>query len=102
MTRLTPTSLFVRLWQDLSRDSRIRLFSACTSWHLQWCPGLVTVYGMNPQVGQSLFYILSPHLLLSVFCSPFKKNWSTHTLVCLLTELHVFCELYPGYLEIWR
>jgi hypothetical protein len=48
------TSVFVRLWQGLSGDSLIRLLSACTSWHPQWCLGLVTVYGMDPQVGQSL------------------------------------------------
>jgi hypothetical protein len=31
------TSVFVRLWQDLSGDSHIRLLSACTSWHPQQC-----------------------------------------------------------------
>jgi len=31
----TLCSVFVRLWQSLSRDSYIRLLSACTSWHLQ-------------------------------------------------------------------
>ena len=40
--------------QGLSGDSHIRLLSACTSWHPQQCLGLISVYGMNPQVGQSL------------------------------------------------
>jgi hypothetical protein len=68
---------------------------------------LVTVYGMNPHVGQSLgghsfsFYTLSPYLLLRVFCSPSKNDLSSHTLVFLLIEIHVVCELYPGYLELW-
>ena len=35
-------------------DSHIRLPSASTSWHPQLCQGLVTVYGMDPQLGQSL------------------------------------------------
>jgi hypothetical protein len=51
---LTSTSVFVRLWQGLSGDKHIRLLSAYTSWHPQECLGLVTVYRMNPQVGESL------------------------------------------------
>jgi hypothetical protein len=38
----------------LSGDCHIRLLSACTSRHPQSCLGLVNVYRMNPQVGQSL------------------------------------------------
>ena len=41
-------------WQSLSEDSYIRLLSASTCWHPQYCLGLVVVYGMDPQVGQSL------------------------------------------------
>jgi hypothetical protein len=48
------TSVFVRFWQSLSGDSHIRLPSASTTQHPQYRPGLVTVYGMDPQVGQSL------------------------------------------------
>ena len=47
-------SVFVRLWKNLSGDRHIRLLSASTSWHPQWCLCLVTVYGVDPQVGQSL------------------------------------------------
>jgi hypothetical protein len=47
-------SEFVRLWQGHSGDSHIRLLSACTSWYPQYCLALVTVYGMSPQVGESL------------------------------------------------
>ena len=50
----SSASLFVRLWQSLSGDSHTRLLSANTSWHPQQCLGLVTVYGMDLQVGQSL------------------------------------------------
>jgi hypothetical protein len=39
-------------------------------------------------------------LLLWVFYSPFKKDWSTHILVFLL-ELHVVCESYLCYLKLW-
>jgi hypothetical protein len=49
---------------------------------------------------QSLLNTLSPYLLLLVFCSPSKKDRSTHTLVFLLIELHMVCELYPGYMEL--
>ena len=33
-----------------------------------------------------------------------KKNWSSHTVVFILLELHVFCELYLGYSELlgWK
>jgi hypothetical protein len=47
----SSTSVFVRHWQSLSEDSNIRLLSASTCWHLQYCLDLVTVYGMDPQVG---------------------------------------------------
>jgi hypothetical protein len=32
---LRAASVFVRLWQNFSGDSYVRLPSACTSWHLQ-------------------------------------------------------------------
>ena len=38
----------------LSGDRYNRLLSASTCWHPQKCLGLVIVYGMDPQVGQSL------------------------------------------------
>jgi hypothetical protein len=50
---------------------------------------------------QFLLYTLSPYLLLWVFCFPSEKDWSTHPLVFLLLELHVVCELYLEYLELW-
>jgi hypothetical protein len=43
-----------KTFQGLSGDSHMMLISACTSWHPQQCLGLVTVYRMHPQVGQSL------------------------------------------------
>ena len=50
---------------------------------------------------QSLLNILSPYLILWLFCSVFKKVRSTHTLVFFLLEFHMVCELDPGYLELW-
>ena len=38
---------------------------------------------------QSLLHTLSPYFLPLVFCSPSKKDWSTHTLVFLLLELSI-------------
>jgi hypothetical protein len=49
---------------------------------------------------QSLHHTLSPYFLPWVLCSPSKKNWSIHTLVFLLLELHVACELYLGYSKL--
>ena len=47
----------------------------------------------------SAIYFISIFAPMSVFV-PSKKDQSTHTLVFLLKELHVVCELYPGYLEL--
>ena len=46
---------------------------------------------------QALLHSLSPYLLPWVFCSSSKKDWSIHTLIFLLLELQVICELYLGY-----
>jgi hypothetical protein len=69
----------VRHWQSLSGESCIRLLSASTCWHSQQCLGLVTVYGMDPQLSQSLddhffsLHTLSLYLLPWVFCSPLLR-----------------------------
>jgi hypothetical protein len=98
--------LYLLDWQSLSGDSYIRLLSASTSWHPQKCLGLVFVYGMDPQVAQSLlgnsFSLCSTpclHIWSHAYFVPLsKKDQNTHTLVFLL-ELHVVCEFYLGYLE---
>ena len=67
----------------------------------------MTVYGMDPHVGQSLdglSFRFSPHFV-SVFASmrifPLsRKDSRTYTFVLPLLELHVICELYLGYSEI--
>jgi hypothetical protein len=46
--------LYLSHSQSLSGDSNNRLPSASTCWHPQQCLGLVSIYGMDPQVGQSL------------------------------------------------
>ena len=102
-------SVFVRFWQSLSGDSYIRLLSVCTSWHPQQCLYLVTVYGMDPQVGKSLdglSFSLCSTLCLHIcsceyFVPPSKMVQSTHTFVLLLFELHVVCALYGGYSELF-
>ena len=69
------------------------------------CLGLVVVYGVDPQVGQSLVghsFRLCSELCLCNFLHEYfvphsKKEWSIHILVFLLLEFHVFCKLYFGY-----
>jgi hypothetical protein len=46
---------------------------------------------------QSLLPTLSLYLLHGYLVPPSKKNQSIHTLVFLLLELHLVCELYFGY-----
>jgi hypothetical protein len=68
---------------------------------------LVVVYGVGPQVGQSLdapsFRLSSELCLCNSFHGYFvpysKKERSVHSLVFLL-EFHVFCKLYLGYSKI--
>ena len=55
-----------QLWQSLSEDRYIRLLSISTSWHLQQCLCLVTVYGMDPRWAVSEWPFLLP-LLYSLF-----------------------------------
>jgi hypothetical protein len=82
-------------------DSKILLTYAIVS-------GLVVVYGMDPWVGQSLdgpsFHLSSKLCLCNFFYGYFvphsKEERSIHTLVFLLLELHVVCELYLGYSEL--
>ena len=74
----------------------------------QYALGLVTVYGMDPHMGQSLdglsysfcstfcFHVSS----LEYFVPPSKKHWSIHILVFLLIGLHMVYELYLGYFEL--
>lgn len=47
-------SVLVRFWQNLSRDSHIRLLSVGIFWHHQQCLGFVSAYGMDPWVLWSL------------------------------------------------
>jgi hypothetical protein len=71
-------------------------------------PGMVAVYGMDPQVGQSLdglsfslystlCFCISSH---GYFIPPSKKDWSVHTVLFLLLELYVVSELYLRYSEL--
>jgi hypothetical protein len=44
---------------------------------------------------------LPPSTSRDYFVPPSKWNWSIHTLAFLLVKLHMICELYCGYSEIW-
>ena len=66
-------SVYVRLWQNFSGDSYVRLLSANTSWHPQQCLGLVSEYGMDAHVGQSL----DGHFF-SLFSSFLEGEQNTH------------------------
>ena len=65
-------------------------------------------YGMDPQVGQSLddlSFSLCSTLCLCIsshgyVVPPSKRDESIHTLVFLLLELHLVCELYLKYYEL--
>jgi hypothetical protein len=69
---------------------------------------LVVVYGMDPQVGQSLeghsFSFCSILCLCNsfhgYFAPPSRKGRSIHTLIFLLLDFHVFCKLHLGYSEL--
>ena len=74
---------------------------------------MVTVYGIDPQVGKSLdwtaFSSVSALNIVSIFClvSPpmgfvplSKKDQTIYTLVFLLLAFHMVCELYIGYSEL--
>jgi hypothetical protein len=68
------------------------------------CLGLVVVYGMDPQVGQSLnglsFHLSSKLCLCNSFQGYFvphsKTEQSIHTSVLLLLEFYEFYKLYLG------
>jgi hypothetical protein len=64
-----------------------------------WDGSLVGVLSGSPFF-QFLLYTLSPYFLHECFVNPSKKDRSIHTLVFLLLELHGFCKLHLGYLEI--
>jgi hypothetical protein len=72
---------------------------------MQYCLGLVVVYGMDSLVGQSLdgfSFCLNSELYLcnsfhGYFVSPSKKDQCIYTLVFLLLEFHVFV----GILSFW-
>jgi hypothetical protein len=99
-------SIHFCICQALAEPLRRQLCQApVRKYLLAQCLGLVTVYGMDPQVGQSLDgHSLS---LCSTLCNSFhryfvppsKKDRSIHTLVVLL-EFHVVSELYLGYSKL--
>ena len=104
-------SIHLCICQPLAEPLRRQLYQAPVSIHLlasKIVPWLGNcIWGESPggtvsgwPFLQSLLYTLSPYLLLWVFCSPSKNDQSTHTLVFLLLEFHVFHKWYPGYSEL--
>ena len=90
--------------QALTEPLRRQLYQGTVSKHLSASTivsGLVTIYRMDPQVGQSLdglsFSLCSTFCLCISSCGDFepssKKDRSIHTLVFFLLELHVACDL---------
>ena len=88
-------------------DIYIRLQSAKSCLLLQQCLGLVVVYGIDPQVGQSLhghsFSLCSKVCLCNYFhgyfVPPSKKDRSIHTLIFLLLEFMCFANCILGILS---
>jgi hypothetical protein len=101
----SSTSVFVRHRQNLSGESYIRLLSARTCWHPQLCLGLVTVYGMDPQVGQCLdgfSFSLCSTICLCISSRGILFPLLRRTLVFLLLEHHVVCEFYLStFFNVW-
>ena len=58
------------------------------------------MYGIDPQVGQSLDDLFFSFCSQGYFDSPSKKNRSIHAVDFLLLELHVVCEWYLGYSKL--
>jgi hypothetical protein len=105
-------NIYVCISQALVEPLSRQLYQAPVSKQLlasRIVSGLVTVYGMDPQVGQSLddhtFSLCSILFLCNsfhrYFVPPSKKGPSIHTLVFLLLEFHMVCNLYLGYSELW-
>jgi hypothetical protein len=90
---------------SIASQETIRVLSAKSCWCMQWCLLLEADYGMDPWVWQSLdgpsFRLNSKLCLCNSFHGYFvpnsKKGQSDPTLVFVLLEFHVFCNLYLGY-----
>ena len=104
-------SIHFCICQALAEPVRRQLYQAPVSMLLlasAIVSGLVIVNGMDLQVGQSLDGHLFSFCSMLYLCNSFhgyfvfpsKKDQSIHTLVFLLLEFHVFCELYLGYSEL--
>ena len=101
-------SIHFCICQALAEPLRRQLYQTPVSkflLHLQKCLGLVVVYGVDPQVGQflgghsfSLFASVTPSM--GILSPLLRRVESIHTLVFLLLELHVVCELYLGYSKL--
>jgi hypothetical protein len=85
-------------------NSSIRVLSASSWWHLPWCLGLVVVYGMDPQVGQSLgghsFSLCSKLCLCNsfhgFFVPPSKKDSSFWANIHLSVSAYHVCYFVTG------
>ena len=104
-------NIHLYICQALVEPFRRQLYQALVNRHLlasKIVSRLVTVYRMDLQVGQSLgslsfslYYVLC--LCISshwYFVPPSNKDQSIHTLVFLLFELCLVCELYLVYSEL--
>jgi hypothetical protein len=68
--------------------------------YMGWIPRWGSLWMAFPSVSASHF-TSGLYLLPWVFFPPSKKDQNMYTLVFLFLELHVVCELYLGYSELW-
>ena len=84
-----------QLHSGSSQQAFLGIFnSVCVWWlYMEWIPILDSLWAACPS-------LCAPHFVShDYFVTPFRKDWSIHTLVFLL-EHHFVCELVLGYCEI--
>jgi len=99
-------SICLCICQALAEPLRRQLYQAPVSMHFLASP---IVTACDPHYGN--LWMVIPFSLCSTLClhisfceyfvPPSKKDWSIHTFVFPLLELHVVCKLYLGYSMFW-
>jgi len=78
---LTFTSVFVRLWLNLSRDSYIRLLSVCISWIHQYKSNCGIIKGMDGALSFSILWnILGNYFYFNLTQIFYKDITNYHSL----------------------
>jgi hypothetical protein len=80
------------------QQALVGIYNSVWIWwqYMGWIPRWGSLFMAFPSVClcSTFFLCISSH---GYFVPPSKKDWSIYTLVFLLLELHVICELYLGY-----